>query len=158
MELCWEPQAAPEAGCFGKTSSQQAQPLHAPSGAGGKLEDMQHSNPLPNKQKKVSCTRCDGQRRKGRSCDCPDPFGVFFRSLRGFCFEDIHPNVYVFCHLVFLLMIVHSSSRMTSARPLGLWSVPSGDAPALGGVFMVLGELSPLEAQVLSAPALSAGI
>lgn len=131
-------------GCFGKTSSQQAQPLNAPSGAGGKLEDMQHPNHLPNRQKEESCTRCDGQPTEGRSCDCPDPFGVFFRALRGFSFEDIHSNVYIFCQLMFLLMIIHSSSRVTSARPLGPWSLPSGAVPALGGSFMALGELSSL--------------
>lgn len=45
-----------------------------PPGARGKLEDMQHSNHLPNKQKEEPGTGCNGQPRKGRSCDSPDPF------------------------------------------------------------------------------------
>lgn len=81
MEPCWEPQAAPKAGCFGKTSSSKHNHSIVPSGAAGKLKDTQHSNHLPNKQKEESCTTCDGQPRKGRSCDSPDPFGLCFSDL-----------------------------------------------------------------------------
>lgn len=69
----------------------------------------------------------------------PWPLWVIFRPLRGFSFEDIHPNVYIFCHLMLLLMIIHSSSRVTSARPLGLWSFPQEMFLLLEAVLWLLG-------------------
>lgn len=82
--------------------------------------------------------KCDGQPRKGRSCDCPDAFGLF-SDLWETSFEDIHPNVYIFCHLMLLHMIIHSSSRVTSARPLGLWSFPQEMFLPLEAVLWLLG-------------------
>lgn len=115
VEPCWEPQAAPKAGCFGKTSSQQAQLLHQ------ELEESWRTCSIQ--------TTCPTNRRKNLALDVMDSPGkgeavillthLIFRSLRGFSFEDIHPNVYICCHLMFLLMIIHSSSRVTPARPLG---------------------------------------
>lgn len=70
-----EPQGAPKAGCSG-TSSQQAQPLNAPSGARGKLEGVQHSSHLPKKQEEL-CTDVMDSPGKGEAVIALTPLGYF---------------------------------------------------------------------------------